>query len=170
MRDSIRGNHVVIRCLCKRRYLYYELISDRTMNFDQILVERNCREQAIMDSDTMTSMSRHSMICACRRRQSQSLSGNSASVLHRMDMKWFFHVRMARSATLRRWLPAGVSWKSTLISLRKTLNSLDILLSNCWYCGRKPCDVRMRWISLYAVSIDTLVRLGIALTRIALLS
>ena len=59
-RDSIRENHVVTRRLCKRRYLYYELISDRAMNFDQILVERNHREQAIRDSVIMTaSMSRH---------------------------------------------------------------------------------------------------------------
>jgi hypothetical protein len=58
-RDSIRGNHIVIRCLCKRRYLYNELISDRTMNFDQILVERDRREQAIRDSVTMTWMSCH---------------------------------------------------------------------------------------------------------------
>ena len=31
------------------------------MNFDQILVERNRREQAIRDSVTMTSMSRHNL-------------------------------------------------------------------------------------------------------------
>jgi hypothetical protein len=61
-RDSIRGNHAVIRCLCKHRYLYYELISDRIMNFDQILVERNRREQTIRDSVTMTSMSCHNLL------------------------------------------------------------------------------------------------------------
>jgi hypothetical protein len=32
------------------------------MNFDQILVERNRREQAIRDSVTMTSMSRHNYV------------------------------------------------------------------------------------------------------------
>ena len=32
------------------------------MNFDQILVERNRREQAIRDSVTMTSMSRHTLL------------------------------------------------------------------------------------------------------------
>ena len=58
-RDSIRRNHAVIRCLCKHRYLYYELISDRTMNFDQILAEVNRREEAIRDSIIMTSMSHH---------------------------------------------------------------------------------------------------------------
>jgi hypothetical protein len=59
-RDSIRGNHIVVtRHLCKRRYLYYELISDRTINFDQILVELNHREQAIRDSVIMSLMSRH---------------------------------------------------------------------------------------------------------------
>ena len=47
------------RRLCKHRYLYYELISDQTMNFNQILVEHNRREQAIRDSIIMTSMSCH---------------------------------------------------------------------------------------------------------------
>ena len=57
--DSIRGNYVVTRRFRKRRYLYYDLISDRTVNFDQILVELNHREQAIRDSVIMTLMSRH---------------------------------------------------------------------------------------------------------------
>ena len=39
--------------------IYNKLISDRIMNFDQILVERHRREQTIRDSVTMTSMSRH---------------------------------------------------------------------------------------------------------------
>ena len=59
--DSIRGNHIVSRRLCKCRYLYYELrvISDWTINFIQILVEHHHREQAIRDSVIMTLMSDH---------------------------------------------------------------------------------------------------------------
>ena len=42
--------------------IYNKLISDRIMNFDQILVERHRREQTIRDSVTMTSMSCHNLL------------------------------------------------------------------------------------------------------------
>jgi len=52
---------------------------------------------------------RFKVSCACGINRGQSMRGNSGSHPDRMAMKWFFHVRMARSAAFRRWEWAGVS-------------------------------------------------------------
>ena len=49
------------------------------------------------------------VVRASGKRQSHSRNGNSGSVLQRMAIKWFLKARIARSAALRRCIPAGVS-------------------------------------------------------------
>ena len=48
--------------------------------------------------------------------------GKLGSVPHKFEMKWFFHVRMVHSAALRQWIPAGVNWKPTPFSIRKSFS------------------------------------------------
>ena len=51
------------------------------------------------------------VVRAWGKRRSHRRNGSSGSVLQRMAIKWFLKVRIARSAALRRCLPASVSCK-----------------------------------------------------------
>ena len=66
---------------------------------------------------------------------SHRLSGNLGSTVHRPDIKWDLNVCMARSALLRLWIPAGVSWKSTFSEYMKSLRMMEASLSSRWRRG-----------------------------------
>ena len=86
-----------------------------------------------------------SVVVACGMSRSQRWVGKVGSVLQSPAIKWFFHVRMARSAALRRCMCGGTSWKSTSLVRLNAFKALDASLSNQWICGRKPLLVRCWW-------------------------
>jgi hypothetical protein len=76
--------------------------------------------------------SRFRVINACSRRRSQRCIGKRVSVLHNPATKWFFKVRMARSAALRLCICGGTNWNSMCLLLLNCFNSSEASLSSQW--------------------------------------
>ena len=74
--------------------------------------------------------------------RSHSAKGKLGSHEERPAMKWFFHVWIARSAALRRWLCGGTRWKSTLYFLKASFRFAEHSLSRMWSVGAYPLDWR----------------------------
>jgi hypothetical protein len=49
----------------------------------------------------------------------QRLAGKEKCVVARVAIKWFFAVRMERSAGFVRWVCGGTCWKATRFSTKK---------------------------------------------------
>ncbi len=49
----------------------------------------------------------------------QRLAGKEKWVVERVAMRWFFAVRMERSAGLVRWVKGGTCWNATWLSKKK---------------------------------------------------
>ncbi len=49
----------------------------------------------------------------------QRLAGKEKCVVERVAMRWFFAVRMERSAGLVRWVKGGTCWKATWFRAKK---------------------------------------------------
>ena len=74
----------------------------------------------------------------CGRRWSHSLKGKDRSQAERLAMKWFFRVRMAPPAALRRWLLGVTHWKFTACLVNFDFIYSEQLLLSIWSFNAYP--------------------------------
>ena len=91
---------------------------------------------------------RFSVMSAWGRSLSQRDIGNSGSVVQSPAIKWFFSVRIARSAAFARCTPGGTSCIWMLLFAIKSCNIVEHSLSKRCSCGRRPARTRVLWIVL----------------------
>ena len=74
-------------------------------------------------------------IVACGSSQHHRCIGKHVSVLEIPALKWYFHVLMARSSALTRWICGSTNWYSIFFCLLYFLRLSDASLSNQWTRG-----------------------------------
>ena len=104
------------------------------------------------------------------RRRSHSARGKDGSQEARPEMKWCFHVWIARSAAFRRWVWGGTRWKSTLFFLKASFRLVEHSLSRMWRTGAYPLCCKRLWQFVQAAVILLACRDGRGVDNIALLS
>ena len=93
---------------------------------------------ADMRGFNLDGLSKFSVMFVWSMRRSHSCKGKRGSRPHKIDMKWFFHVRIARSAALALWRWGGTSWKDMSFLFIRWISSLEHSLSKISNLGLRP--------------------------------
>ena len=103
-------------------------------------------------------------------KRSHSLRGKDGSQVTSPEIKCAFHVWMARSAALRRWVCGGSRWNATLNFVNACLMSFTHSLSMMCSSGEYPFCCSCLYVFVHATHIAPPCLFGMAVARMALAS